>query len=158
LPSIPLGARRCCRALEVPCSGAVFIRRKDNLSPKARNWLLIPFVGAVLLAGCGGSGSTRASTDPKPAAKTTTKKDYITPPAGPKEIAACKRGVKGAQSLSAATREELNGVCDKEVEGTPKEGLKVVQIVCREVANSLPHATESAKAGAYARCEAEVAG
>lgn len=120
-------------------------------------WLLL--VGVVLLAGCGssGTGSKRAPSDP-PAAKTTTKKDYITPPAGPKDIAACKRGVAGARSLPASTRQELDGVCDKEVEGTPKEAVKVVQIVCREVANSLPRATESAKAKAYSRCEAEVAG
>ncbi|HEY2141646.1 MAG TPA: hypothetical protein VGG98_06270 [Solirubrobacteraceae bacterium] len=130
---------------------------RQDLHAKTSRWLLL--AGVVLLAGCGssGGGSTRATSSSTPAAKSTTKADYVTPPAGPSVIAACKRGVQGASGLSASTKQELDGVCDKEVEGTPKEAVRVVKIVCGEVANALPHATEVAKAKAFARCEAKVA-
>lgn len=73
-------------------------------------------------------------------------------------IAACKRGVRGAHGLSASTKQELYDVCDKGVEGTAAEAReRVTKVVCKEVANASPLATEAAKAKAFSKCEAETA-
>jgi hypothetical protein len=139
---------------------AVLSKQREILSPNNHNWLLVPLVGGVLLAGCGGSGT--AATRTSPAAKSTTKAapPTTTPAKQPTHltlaaaVAVCKRGVKAAPGLSANTKSELEGICDIGGNGTPQEALNAIPAVCKEVAEASPLTTESSRKKAVSKCEA----
>jgi hypothetical protein len=119
-------------------------------------------VGAGLLVGCGSSSSTSSSgTSAPPSAAPSTSSSTPSTSAGGSSptpssatlaqgIARCKASVAAAPTLSAESKNKLEGLCDQLASGNTAQVRKTAASVCQQIIKaSLPASEQQA---AQAEC------
>jgi predicted lipid-binding transport protein (Tim44 family) len=123
-------------------------------------WLAMTLTSGVLLAGCGGGGSstTTSHSSSTPATSTATPAPTSSTPATgagaasgaaiQRAVAACKRTIQAEPSLSARAKSKLEAICGKAAKGDAAAVRKAAQEVCAEVINgsALPAGPERERA------------
>jgi hypothetical protein len=140
-----------------PSRGRVRVSEQEKAIRTLRTSSFVALLACAILTGCAGSktgstgsGSTRGLTvTPAPLAH----KVPVTENAKV-ATAACRRAVTRSATLPAQTKDELAAVCDK-VSGVISQDLRLIGIVCHEVANSSTTRDASTRLRAYSACLAE---
>ena len=118
-------------------------------------WLALPLLLGVLLAGCGGSGSTttgQSTSAPSSSSSATSSTSATAPLATAQAVETCKREIQAATTLTASSKSKLEAVCAKAAAGNTTAVKKAVREVCEEAINSSP-LPAAAKEQALAACK-----
>ncbi len=135
-------------------------------------WLIIVFIGGVLVAGCGNGNSTTSSqssstsapsstagttTSSTPVSTATTSTSPTTTPSGSAgvadAVAACKSVIKQEPTLSASVKAKVEGICNKAAGGDVAGARTAAKEVCIEIVNASPIPAGPIKEKALATCK-----
>ena len=112
---------------------------------KLSTWVVVALAAAVLMAGCGSSGSS----------KTTVTSQTTIPQANAQQaVASCEQAVRSQHTISGSAKAKLEAICKKAAGGGQAGLQNVAREVCVELldASHVPNGTARDKA--LAACKA----